>query len=128
MNPQDPLTPEQERALGVTLAECEGVAIEAETLREENGILRRATKLLEQSNAVLLEAVRATTAQADAQGRRAEAEGKRADIELGLRVATQDRLEKEVRKGRWNLVKGIVYGVVGGAIATLIAVGASGGN
>lgn len=125
MGAQEPLTPEQERGIAETMADCEGIAIEAGTLREENGILRRAVSILEQSNAVLNEAVRVASARADAEGRRAEAEGKRADVEHGLRVSTQDRLEKEVRKGRWRAIR---WSAVVGAVMLVVGFTAGGGR
>lgn len=113
---QDPLTPDQQRKIGETLAECEGLAGEAETLREERNILRRAVKLLEQSNGVLSEAVKVSA-------ERADAESRRADTEHGLRVAAQEARDREIRKGKWRAVK---WSAVVGAVAVVVGFAAGG--
>lgn len=122
MGVQDPLTPEQQRQIAATLAECEGVAAEAETLREENGILRQAVKLLEESHGIVKEAVRMSNERAEAEARRADAESRRANIEKGLHDAAEANLKREKRAGKWRALRwgaaalgiGVVVGVVMG--------------
>lgn len=106
---------DEARAIAATLSECETVAVELGTSREENAVLRRALDLMTRG-AAAFEA--ASTANAE----RADNERKRAENEAFLRATAESNLRKERRAGKWRALRwgaaalgiGVVVGVVMG--------------
>lgn len=109
------LTPDEAREIAATLSECEAVAVELDSTREEAGVLRRALDLTTKA-AAAFEA--ASTANAE----RADNERKRAENEAFLRATAESNLRKEKRAGKWRALRwasaavgiGVVVGVVMG--------------
>jgi hypothetical protein len=97
------------------LSECETVAVELSTEREESAVLRRALDLTTKA-AAAFEAASAANAE------RADNERKRAEGEAFLRATAEVALKKERRAGKWRAIKwatvalaaGVVVGVVAG--------------
>lgn len=106
---------DEARAIAATLSECETVAVELATEREESAVLRRALDLTTKA-AAAFEAASAANAE------RAENERKRAENEQFLRATAESNLRKEKRAGKWRalkwgvgaLVVGFVIGVAKG--------------
>lgn len=105
---------DEARAIAATLSECETVAVELSTEREESAILRRALDLMTRG-AAAFEAASAANAE------RAENERKRAEGEAFLRATAEVALKKERRAGRWRSVRwGAVALVVGAGIGIVL--------
>lgn len=107
--------PDEARAIAATLSECETVAVELATEREESAVLRRALDLTTKA-AAAFEAASAANAE------RADNERKRAENEQFLRATAEVALKKERRAGKWRAIKwatgalivGFVIGVAKG--------------
>lgn len=103
---------DEARAIATTLSECETVAGELATEREESAVLRRALDLTTKAAA-------AFEAASNANAERAENERKRAENEQFLRATAESNLRKERRAGKWRAIKwatvalgaGVVVGV-----------------
>lgn len=106
---------DEARAIAATLSECETVAVELATEREESAVLRRALDLTTKA-AAAFEAASAANAE------RADNERKRAENEQFLRATAEVALKKERRAGKWRAIKwatgalivGFVIGVAKG--------------
>jgi len=101
--------------MAVTLSTCEDAAVELDSARAENGVLREALTLTERAAA-------AFEAASNANAARAENEKQRAENETFLRATAEANLKRERRAGKWRAIKwatvalaaGVVVGVVMG--------------
>ena len=106
---------DEARAIAATLSECETVAVELATEREESSVLRRALDLTTKAAA-------AFEAASKANAERAENEKQRAENETFLRATAEANLKRERRAGKWRALRwgaaalgiGVVVGVVMG--------------
>lgn len=106
---------DEARAIAATLSECQTVAVELATEREESAVLRRALDLMTKGAAAFEEAAKLNA-------ERAENERKRAENEAFLRATAEANLKRERRAGKWRVLRwgaaalgiGVVVGVVKG--------------
>lgn len=109
------LSPDEARQIAATLSDCETIAVELDSTRAENGILREALTLTERAAA-------AFEAASKANAERAENEKQRAENEKFLRATAEANLKREKRAGKWRALRwgaaalgiGVVVGVVMG--------------
>lgn len=109
------LSPDEARQIAATLSDCETVAVELDSTRAENRILREALTLTERAAA-------AFEAASKANAERAENEKQRAENEKFLRATAEANLKREKRAGKWRALRwgaaalgiGVVVGVVMG--------------
>lgn len=107
---------DEARAIAATLSECETVAVELATEREESAVLRRALDLTTKA-AAAFEAASAANAE------RAENERKRAENEQFLRATAEVALKKERRAGKWRAIKWSVVALAAGVVVGVVAGG-----
>ena len=104
---------DEARAIAATLSECETVAVELATEREEAVLLRRALDLTTKA-AAAYEAASAANAE------RAANEKQRAENEKFLRATAEANLKREKRAGKWRAIRwatvALGAGVVVGAV------------
>lgn len=109
------LNPDEARQIAATLSDCETLAVELDSTRAENGILREVLTLTERAAA-------AFEAASKANAERAENEKQRAENEKFLRATAEANLKREKRAGKWRALRwgaaalgiGVVVGVVMG--------------